>query len=374
MELNAKEKHSESTKDDDSFMVSAMNVFTGQIVSAALNAAIELNLFEIIAKADGRHVSVTEIASQLPKLTSHEIVTSKLDRLLRLLVTHSLLTCSYVANQGDDTQRQRGRERLYAISPIGKFFVSGHHNNNGEYLGFSSLLLAHPTFADAWLNFKNAIIDEEDTNLFKKVHGLPLYQYSNKDPKLGNLFNKAMEDLSFIWMKRILEIYKGFEGISTLVDVGGGNAQTLKMILSKYPSIKAINFDLPHVIQNAPPHPGIEHVGGDMFASVPKGDAIILKNICHNWSDESSIKILRKCYDSLPENGKVIVLEFIMPEEVEQSEEAKLISTVDSTMFLHGGRARSEKEFESLSKQSGFSAFKLACHAFNIHGVIEFYK
>ncbi|KAF7836143.1 isoliquiritigenin 2'-O-methyltransferase-like [Senna tora] len=367
MALNSYKDHHE----DDSFLISAMNMCHGHILSAALNAAIELNLFEIIAKADGRHVSVTEIASQLPNSsTSHEIIVFRLDRLLRLLASHSLLTCSYVANQSDDNERER--ERLYAISPIGKFFVSGHHNNGG-YLGLSSLMVAHPSFVDVWFNFKNAIIDE-DPNLFKKVHGMPLYQYAKIDPIWNNLFNKAMENLSFIVMRRILKIYKGFEGISTLVDVGGGNAQTLKMILSKYPSIKAINFDLPHVIQNAPPHPGIEHVGGDMFASVPKGDAIILKSICHNWSDESSIKILRKCYDSLPENGKVIIFEFIMPEEVEQSEEAKLVSEIDNYMFIVEGRVRSEREFKSLCKRSGFSAFKLACRAFNVQGLIEFYK
>ncbi|TYH41042.1 hypothetical protein ES332_D12G289000v1 [Gossypium tomentosum] len=56
-----------------------------------------------------------------------------------------------------------------------------------------------------------------------------------------------------------------------------GTGATLSMIVSKYPTIKGINFDLPHVIENAPTCPGVEHVGGDMFASVPKGDAIFMK-------------------------------------------------------------------------------------------------
>ncbi|AES75841.1 caffeic acid O-methyltransferase [Medicago truncatula] len=54
------------------------------------------------------------------------------------------------------------------------------------------------------------------------------------------------------------------------------------MIIAKYPSIKAINFDLPQVIENAPPTPGIlflciQYVGGNMFESVLQGDVIILK-------------------------------------------------------------------------------------------------
>ncbi|CAH8256186.1 unnamed protein product [Arabidopsis lyrata] len=39
------------------------------------------------------------------------------------------------------------------------------------------------------------------------------------------------------------------------------------MIVSKYPNLTGINFDLPHVIKDAPSYPGIEHVRGDMFVS-----------------------------------------------------------------------------------------------------------
>jgi caffeic acid 3-O-methyltransferase len=60
-----------------------------------------------------------------------------------------------------------------------------------------------------------------------------------------------------ITMKKILDSYKGFEQLNQLVDVGGGLRVTLKLITSRYPHLKAINFDLPHVIQNAPRYPGM---------------------------------------------------------------------------------------------------------------------
>ncbi|KAF7836155.1 isoliquiritigenin 2'-O-methyltransferase-like [Senna tora] len=355
---------------DASFFSAMLGCFT-QIHSAALNFAIEYKIFDIIAKEKygGRHVSAIEVASQLPSSVQHSDLAFRLDRVLRLLATHSYLTCSYDANPGGDNHISG---RLYGISPIGKFFVSANQNTSG-YLALFTPFMNHPALVNTWLGFKNAIIDKETIDICKKVHGMPLYQMAEIDPTLNNLINKSLENLSFIVMRRILEIYKGFEGISTLVDVGGGTAQTLKMILSKYPSIKAINFDLPHVIQNAPPHPGIEHVEGDMFESVPKGDAIILMHICHNWSDENCIKILSECYKALPENGKVIVLETIMGDIVEQSEEAKLASSLDNTMFLQSGRERTEKEFEYLCKCSGFSGIKVACSAFYLR-LLEFYK
>ncbi|CBI34619.3 unnamed protein product, partial [Vitis vinifera] len=74
----------------------------------------------------------------------------------------------------------------------------------------------------------------------------------------------------------------GFEGLKPLVDVGGGNGSILNVIVSKYPSIKGINFDLAPVIEKSPSYPGVEHVAGDMFTSVPNGDAIFMKWILHS--------------------------------------------------------------------------------------------
>ncbi|XP_073024449.1 caffeic acid 3-O-methyltransferase 2-like [Primulina eburnea] len=82
---------------------------------------------------------------------------------------------------------------------------------------------------------------------------------------------------STMTMKRALEVYNGFDELSSIVNVAGGNGITLDMIISKYPSIHGVNFDLPEVIKVAPTYNGIEHVAGDMFVEVPKGDAILLK-------------------------------------------------------------------------------------------------
>ncbi|KAF3644273.1 Caffeic acid 3-O-methyltransferase [Capsicum annuum] len=60
-------------------------------------------------------------------------------------------------------------------------------------------------------------------------------------------------------------------------------------------------------------------VGGDMFVIVPKADAIFMKWICHDWSDDHCIKLLKNCYEALPANGKVIIAECILPEAPDTS-------------------------------------------------------
>ncbi|CAN6564653.1 unnamed protein product [Malus baccata var. baccata] len=207
----------------------------------------------------------------------------------------------------------------------------------------------------------------------ERLYGLG--PYHGTDPRFNKVFNRGMAAQSTITMKKLLETYKGFEGLTSVVDVGGGTGAVVNMIVSKYPSIKGINFDLPHVIEDAPQFLGVEHVGGDMFASVPKGDAIFMKSICHDWSDDHCLKFLKNCYTALPDNGKVILAECILPVAPDSSLATQVVVNLDVIMLGYnpGGKERTEKEFEALAKGSGFKGFRVICSAFHIYA-IEFLK
>ncbi|CAK8539027.1 unnamed protein product [Lathyrus sativus] len=210
---------------------------------------------------------------------------------------------------------------------------------------------------------------------FNNAFGMTVFEFHGTNPRFNNLFNKGMSDSSSIIMKKILETYSGFKSLDSVVDVGGGIGTVTNMIVSKYPNIKAINFDLPHVINVAPSYPGVEHVGGDMFVGVPKADAIFMKWLCHDWNDEQCLKILKNCYDSLPIAGKVIVVESIVPVVPNSSLASKNVLQMDVIMLCHssGGKERTKKEFEALAKGAGFQGFQIACCAFNMY-VMEFLK
>ncbi|GKV16535.1 hypothetical protein SLEP1_g27165 [Rubroshorea leprosula] len=154
-----------------------------------------------------------------------------------------------------------------------------------------------------------------------------------------------------------------------------GFGVTLSFITSKYPSIKGINFDLPHVVQHAPPYAGVEHVGGDMFHSVPKGDAIFMKWILHDWSDDHCVKLLKNCYDAIPDNGKVIVVDAIAPVLPDKNVASRAIAEMDVVMMTQnpGGKERTQQEFIKLATRAGFSSIKYKCFVFN-SWVMEFFK
>ena len=44
------------------------------------------------------------------------------------------------------------------------------------------------------------------------------------------------------------------------------------------------------------------------------------KWILHDWSDEKCVEILRNCKKAIPETGRVIVLETIVPREVNNTD------------------------------------------------------
>lgn len=88
------------------------------------------------------------------------------------------------------------------------------------------------------------------------AHGVPAFEYMRGDPEFSRAFNTAVSFHSSIVTDKILDRYTGFQDLRVLVDVGGGRGTTLSVIISKYPHIKGINFDLPQVITDAPPLEG----------------------------------------------------------------------------------------------------------------------
>ncbi|KAK9093713.1 hypothetical protein Scep_025182 [Stephania cephalantha] len=341
----------------------AMQLIGGSVLPMALKAASELQVLEIIAKAGpGAHLSPKDIASQLP--TQNPEAPAMLDRMLRLLTTYTVLTSITKTNENGQV------ERMYGLAPVCKYLVS---NEDGVSLSPLMFLTQDKALMDSWYHLKDAVLDGGVP--FNKAHGVQIFEYPGIDRRFNDVLNIAMFNHTTIIMKKILERYKGFEDVKELVDVGGGIGTTISIITSKYPTIKGINFDLLHVIERAPTLPGVKHVGGDMLIKVPKGEAIFMKWILHDWNDEYCSKLLRNCYDSLPSDGKLIVVEAILPEAAEKDVAARGLCQIDIIMMTQnqGGKERTDKEFEALAIEAGFGGIRKVCCVCN-YWVMEFYK
>ncbi|KAL5863222.1 hypothetical protein ACOSQ3_000736 [Xanthoceras sorbifolium] len=368
----------------------AIQLVDSVVLPMTLHAVIELGVFDIIAKAGpDAKLSSSEIASQMP--TRNKEAPLMLDRMLRLLASNSVIDCSVV-----------GLERFYSLTPVSECFIT---DQNDVSLGPLMALTQDKVFLDSWYIFIQLLLLDicsyfsyiniekiklqiiiinrsqlKDSVLeggipFDRVYGTHAFEYPGLDPRFNEVFNKAMHNHTTIVIKNIIEAYKGFENVKQLVDVGGGLGVTLRAVTAKYPHIKDINFDLPHVIQHAPQYPGVEHVGGDMLERVPKGDAIFMKWILHDWSDEQCTRLLKNCYKSIPDDGKVIVVESILPVSPETDVATKATSQLDVLMMTQnpGGKERSRHEFMALATGAGFSGIRFETYSCNLW-LMEFYK
>ncbi|XP_058086205.1 caffeic acid 3-O-methyltransferase-like [Magnolia sinica] len=350
---------------EDEQCMFAMELASASVVPMVLKAAIELDVLEIIAKGGpGAHLSTLEIARCLP--TQNPDAPTMLDRMLRLLASYNVLTCSVVMLDGSSCSI----ERRYGLAPVCKFLI---RNQDGVSIAPLVLMNQDKVTMESWYYLKDAVLDGGIP--FNKAHGVSAFEYHSTDPRFNKIFNRTMSDHSTLVMKKILETYKGFDGLKELVDVGGGVGSTLNMIVSKYPQIMGINFDLNHVIADAPAYTGVVHVGGDMFVSVPRAEAIFMKWILHDWSDKHCMKLLNNCYESLPESGKVILVESVIPEVPGTSVATDGVFHQDMIMLAYnpGGKERTHKEFEALAKRAGFNGCRALCCVYNAW-IMEFYK
>ncbi|XP_057973991.1 caffeic acid 3-O-methyltransferase-like isoform X2 [Malania oleifera] len=270
----------------------AIRLASATVLPLVLKSALELNVIDIVCDAGaGVFLSSSEIAARLP--TRNPDAPILLDRMLALLATHSILHCSLRTVVNGEV------ERSYGAGPICKFLK---RNKDGGSVAPLFLLHHDKIFMESWYHLNDVIL--EGGIPFNRAYGMTAFEYPATDPRFNRVFNQAMSNHTTLIMKKILDAYRGFEELKVLVDVGGGIGVTLNLITSKYPHIKGINFDLPHVLVDAPSYPGVEHVGGDMFVSVPKGDAIFMKWILHDWSDELCLTLLKNCWKALPDSGK----------------------------------------------------------------------
>ncbi|KAM3381527.1 hypothetical protein P3S68_007100 [Capsicum galapagoense] len=152
--------------------------------------------------------------------------------------------------------------------------------------------------------------------------------------------------------------------MKSLVDVGGGTGTVAKAIGNAFPKINCIVFDLPHVIEGCEGSKNLSYVGGDMFKSIPSADAILLKWILHNWSDEECIKILKKCKEAIPKRengGKLIIIDMVLMDSQkgdDKSYETQLF--YDMLMMVDAsGKQRIEQEWTKLFLDAGFTDYEI---------------
>jgi SAM-dependent methyltransferase len=258
-----------------------------------------------------------------------------LARMLRLLEADGLVV-----------QGPPGHWRLSETGELLREGVDGSMRN-------LALFLAAEAY-DAWSGSVESLRTGEPA--FAARFGSPFFDWLQQNPEGASRFDRAMAGTAALRLAPLLEW--GWDGVSTVVDVGGGNGTLLEALLGRFPRLDGVSFDLPRVADRAAPRIAATAVadrlraeGGDFFAEVPAADAYVLAQILHDWSDEDSARILATCRRSVREGGRLFVLEQIVPEGGEP-DPVKLTDL--NMLILLGGRERTLREFETLLAAGGW--------------------
>ncbi|MBI3652243.1 MAG: methyltransferase [Acidobacteria bacterium] len=204
---------------------------------------------------------------------------------------------------------------------------------------------------------------ETGTPAWGHVHGAEVFDYFSTRPTEAEIFNRAMTDMSVSTAPAVIAAYD-FSAFTTLVDIAGGHGYLLAQILKANPQLKGVLFDVPSVIAGAAAlleQEGVtgrvETVAGNFFASVPaNADAYIMKHIIHDWDDEQAAAILRNIRKGIHPDGKVLLVETVVPEGNE-SHYSKLL---DLEMLVSpGGIERTAGEYRDLFAAAGFKLTRI---------------
>jgi len=306
---------------------------TGYWVSQAIYVAAKLGIADLIK--DGPQSCVALAATTGADAAS-------LFRLMRALASVGVFShvqgdCFALSRLGESLQTEvRGSLRAMAIT-LGEI----HYQACGDLL--HSVQTGSPAF--------------------NHVFGASLFDYLQQNADAADAFNQGMSNLSSMLSYAVLMAYD-FTGISSIVDVGGGQGKLLETILQFNPDMRGTVFDTASTFQRAKQQLGSNAWGrryscvtGDFFTSVPQGaDAYLLCGVIHDWDDDRAVTLLRNCRKAMTRSSRVLLVDMVVPD----SASASFSKLLDLNMLvMNGGRERTLAEFRALLNAADYKLTRI---------------
>jgi O-methyltransferase/methyltransferase family protein len=193
---------------------------------------------------------------------------------------------------------------------------------------------------------------------FEKVHGRGFYEYLDANPEAARIFYESMGDQP---VPEGVEA-RDWTGVSTVVDVGGGNGALLAAVLADRPDLRGVLLERPEALDSARERLGaagvadrVELTGGDFFTAVPGGgDVYVLARVLHNWADDAAVRILLRVREAMGTAARLLVAEEFMPAAGAPGAGARAM--VDLLMLVtQEGHDRTAAEYGDLLAAAGFA-------------------
>ncbi|MCD7467907.1 hypothetical protein HAX54_005609 [Datura stramonium] len=307
----------------------------------SLKCAIQLRIPDII-HSHGRAMTLSDLVNALPIKNNKAKRQDCIYRLMRILIHAGF----FIQTKINEEQE----EESYLLTPVSRLLLKDEPNLSMIPVLQLSL---DPIMMDPWHCLSQWIqngYDDQPTP-FATTHEKPLFEYAGEDARFNCLFNEAMASDARSVTNVVIEHCKGvFEGLKSLVDVGGGTGTVAKAISNEFSELKCSVFDLPHVVEGLKGSKNLSYIEGDMFKSIPSADAILLKKC-------------KEAISSKENGGNVIIIDMVLMEHNQRkgdhkSYETQLFSDM-LMMVVVSGKQRNQKEWAKLFFDAGFSDYNI---------------
>lgn len=270
--------------------VELWNLSLSYLKSIALQCAVELG----IPNAVHRHGGAASLSDLLATIPVPENRRPFLPRLLRFLAATGILTLDDAPDTGKGT---------YSLTPLSRLLVDDIHVNGCTSLApfvltrTTKYQIAAATHLPEWLKGEDGAATPVPAETpFMAAHGIDIWEALRRDPQFSEIFNAGLESSSRLVLEFVVtKCGEVFNGIRSLVDVGGGTGSAARAIARAFPYVKCSVLDLPNVISGIQPADDtVKYIAGDMLNSIPPADAVLLK-VCPTHIPFSHLKMARPC-------------------------------------------------------------------------------
>ncbi|KAM7503414.1 hypothetical protein LguiB_002318 [Lonicera macranthoides] len=252
--------------------------------SMSLNCAIKLRIPDAINN-HGRPMALSDLIDALP------INNKKSDSIRRLM--HMLVHSGFFVEK---ETLENGQELGYWLTLASQFLLEDEPLSARPFLQMT----LDPVCKKPW-HYMSEWFQNEDRTPFETAHGMTIWEYAGHKSKFNNLFNVAMaSDARLIASVVVKDCGVLFEGLESVVDVGGGTGTLARAMTTAFPQLKCTVLDLPQVVGDLVGSENLRFVGGDMFEAIPPANAALLKSILHDWNDGECVKILKLSKEAIP--------------------------------------------------------------------------
>jgi hypothetical protein len=244
----------------------------------------------------------------------------------------------------------------FVLTPFGMPLRKDAPNSEWAAVVFWADLLA-----DSWSYLTECVRTGDKAKLVMERAGVA--SRWSKDPDAGGVFRAVMgtapaED--YLPFARAWD----FSKYHTVADLGGGGGALIAAVLNAFPHLRGMLVDRQESIDQAISRFEMEGLvawcellAADLCEEVPAGAEVYkMKHVLHGYADRAAIEILLHCRSVLSVEGRLLVIEFVLPDVIDHADlevELRLMSDLNM-LAVTGGKERSAADWRRLLSSAGF--------------------